>query len=82
MVYFGKVPPSAGGYTVYPGSHTRLWPCMDDPINFVPNAKYPAELQAIKDEIQPVEFIGDDRRGPYCRYTSHRSFCRWNYYEV
>ena len=44
---------------VYPGSHRMLWPCLDDPINFVPNERYAEELQRIKDTVTPLELTGE-----------------------
>ena len=36
-----------------------LWPCLDDPINFVPNERYAEELQRIKDTVTPLELTGE-----------------------
>lgn len=54
-VYLGDVGPRAGGFTVYPGSHARMFREHRYEANWSPLPSYPSALQEVACAVEPLE---------------------------
>ena len=54
-VYLGDVGPRSGGFTVYPGSHARLFREHRYEANWSPLPSYPSALQEVARTVEPLE---------------------------
>lgn len=63
MVMIDEIPPRTGGFTVWPGSHTRLhrfWTsCQGAHFNSRIKNEFDVEFRAILRDTAPVEFVGN-----------------------
>ena len=57
--YLADVPPRNGGFTVYPGSHKRMFRAHRYAANWSPLPAYRDILREVVEEIQPLELVGE-----------------------
>ncbi len=56
-LYLQDVGPRNGGFTVYPGSHARIYAAHAHAANYSPLPTYPATVRAVLEDTTPLELV-------------------------